>query len=1094
MIKIPNYEIGKLAGKGGVAEVYLAKHKLLDRTVAIKLISPAQTDDNADKRFLTEAKVVAGLRHPNIVSIYDVGVLEGKYYIIMEYLEGGDLKQNIKRGLSVAHSLKIIKQIASALSHAHEKGFIHRDIKSQNIMFRADGTAVLTDFGIVKDLAAESGYTLDGTSIGTPHYMSPEQAQGSGEIDWRTDLYSLGVTLYEVLTGSVPYNADSAIAVALKHIKDPVPKLPEKLARFQPIIDKSMAKSPKARFQSALELIHTIKILEGKDSPTKTIAYATRIKPRKKSKLKLIVGVFGAISFLICYTLFIQPYVTRWIYKKTPQSSYSLKRKPPAHLTEADFPKKAKLPGLPNLELVADAIAKNQYSEALSYIEKAKEKLPATSNEMLQKADTALNSKQFVNAGDIYNTILSIDPENTSAMLGLLYVVIQKQQDLQSKKDVSTIEYDTYLTLLNKAIRSTHLNHFKHLKINTIETVYESAKQNFQKKNYKEADKWVKAGLNYSPDHLRLKKLDYHVRAHNCFTANRLTLPENDNALHYYQQILQLDPDDQQAKNGIDHITHKIENLAFAAQEKSNFIDAVKLIQKARSISPENQKLVVSEWMILGDMYYSIKQFDAPKNENALYYYQKILNLSPGNEYAKSQEAKIKILGPLSQVRQKTTITEKLPAYKNLFSSLETVSAELSQTKTAELKKTVLEQIKEDITAQINNKQTIPPEFIALISKYFPETNAYVSKTQYDILIAKGNSSKSEKESADYYLKALELDPTKPEAKKKIEKSAEKLANSGHISDAQNVLKAAINIAPKHLSFNKVSQKIKGTEKAKTEISNILYQIKIKQDIVFDEKSDLYRSLFSKLESATNRYGRKSLKDTRKKVINQVKTDMQWLKDNKITIPAEFITLTTKYFPEMNDYVNKVQYDILINKGDDALSTQEKVNHYLSALALNVKKAEIKTRIINIVNELDKGGKNDLAVAVLQRAIKIRPDDQELNELYGNIEQKIKVFPTASGCGQENIIIFTVPVSDDNLTLCIQYKNLDPDTIVNVVLEQKDVHSMEVPVVLDGRSGNKPIVITAPIEGFVIGDYSISIKKDNTIISETQIQFVPKRR
>ncbi|MDX9819176.1 MAG: serine/threonine-protein kinase, partial [Desulfococcus multivorans] len=258
MIQIPNYEIGKLAGRGGIAEVYLARHKLLDRTVAIKLICPAQADDLADKRFLKEAKVVAGLRHPNIVSIYDVGVYENKYYIIMEYLEGGDLKQAVKRGLTIPQTLKIMRQIASALAHAHDKGFIHRDIKSQNIMFRGDGTAVLTDFGIVKDLTAETGYTLDGTSIGTPHYMSPEQAQGTIKIDWRTDLYSLGVTFYEMLTGSVPYNADSAIAVALKHIKDPVPELPEKFSQFQPTINRLMAKNPKDRFQSAHDLVRAI--------------------------------------------------------------------------------------------------------------------------------------------------------------------------------------------------------------------------------------------------------------------------------------------------------------------------------------------------------------------------------------------------------------------------------------------------------------------------------------------------------------------------------------------------------------------------------------------------------------------------------------------------------------------------------------------------------------------------------------------------------------------------------------------------------------------------------------------------------------------
>lgn len=321
MIKIPNYEIGKLAGRGGVAEVYLATHKLLDRTVAIKLISPAKAGDHADKRFLKEAKVVAGLRHPNIVSIYDVGVLENKYYIIMEYLEGGDLKQQIKNGISAARSLEILKEIGSALAHAHDKGFIHRDIKSQNIMFRADDTVVLTDFGIVKDLTVDSGYTLDGTSIGTPHYMSPEQAQGSSKIDYRTDLYSLGATFYEMLTGRVPYQADSPVAVALKHIKDPVPRLPEHLLRYQSIIDRLMAKKPENRFQSAHELVTVLGrmiALDFRENPTEVMEYADRtvFKPRKawaKVRPGFLIASLAAAGVMAGLLVFAPPYLADFL-------------------------------------------------------------------------------------------------------------------------------------------------------------------------------------------------------------------------------------------------------------------------------------------------------------------------------------------------------------------------------------------------------------------------------------------------------------------------------------------------------------------------------------------------------------------------------------------------------------------------------------------------------------------------------------------------------------------------------------------------------------------------------------------------------------
>ncbi|MFP4531822.1 MAG: serine/threonine-protein kinase [Desulfobacterales bacterium] len=430
MIELPNYEIGKLAGRGGVAEVYLATHKLLDRTVAIKLISPAKAGDLADKRFLKEARVVAGLRHPNIVSIYDVGVLENKYYIIMEFLEGGDLKQHIKKGVSPARSVEILKQMGSALAYAHDKGFIHRDIKPQNIMFRGDGTTVLTDFGIVKDLTAETGYTLDGTSIGTPHYMSPEQAQGSSEIDYRTDLYSLGVTFYEMLTGAVPYQADSPVAVALKHIKDPVPQLPDHLSRYQAIIDRLMAKKPDMRFQSAHELIKALDQLDhwvSGDTPTEPIEYTERtaFKPRK-SKVRIrpgfLIAVIGAAGMLAGLLVFAPPYIAKLMdgqpadqaesveatasspsgEASAPATDSAKSESPPE--TAAKRPQRAAEEASEPSKLQAEdgaedafarepltrAIGNRNYSAALNQIQEIRSELSASDNELLQKADNFL--------------------------------------------------------------------------------------------------------------------------------------------------------------------------------------------------------------------------------------------------------------------------------------------------------------------------------------------------------------------------------------------------------------------------------------------------------------------------------------------------------------------------------------------------------------------------------------------------------------------------------------------------------------------------------------------------------------------------------
>ncbi len=1095
MIEIPNYEIGKLAGRGGVAEVYLARHKLLDRTVAIKVISPAQADDLADKRFLKEAKVVAGLRHPNIVSIYDVGVFENKYYIIMEYLEGGDLKQNVQRTLSIPQTLKIIRQITSALAHAHDKGFVHRDIKSQNIMFRADGTAVLTDFGIVKDLTADTGYTLDGTSIGTPHYMSPEQAQGTEEIDWRTDLYSLGVTFYEMLTGSVPYNADSAIAVALKHIKDPVPQLPEQFASFQPLIDKLMAKKPDDRFQSAHDLLRAIGELGGEGVSTETV----ELKHQFARKVNFANVFFGVvIGCIIGGLMFLsQPYLARFIDRQKmpaamPQPAEIRQTKPAVQEPKKPFLDVIKKNWTTSVDSkrLTDWIVQKNYSEALNYISQIRKDMPETGNEMMQKADQFLESKQNMNAGDIYNTVLSVDPENTSALLGLLYVAIEKQQGMATRQNPSIAEYDALLVLLNKAINNTDSQYFKQLKIESVESVYESAKQQLEQQQFQQARIWAKTGLKNAPDHLRLKKFGYLIQAQISFNENRLTSPDQDNALAYYRKVLQLDSDDQNARQGIANIAGKYKTMALAAQEENKYSKAIQLIGEARSVTPNDPGLQITEWLILGDMYTSREQFNTPENNNARHFYQKILAQSPQNKQAALRIAKLEVLIPLQQVRQTDTLSKKIPAYRTLFSKLESAIAGHGQESMANLKHQVIKQIKEDIHTRKKQKQTIPAEFMTLVSSHFPDENE-IFNTQYDILIAKGDESTSKTEKADYYLKALKLNPVPSPAKIKIKNIANDLDNQGKINDAKAVLKQAMNIAPKHAPFSEMFNTINQIQDTKAEIFTL--QLKIKRIQTFPEKVELYRALFSKLNSAIDRFGQKKLKDLNKDVTTQVKTEIKAINNSRKTIPAEFLALVESDFPELTDYVVNAQYNTLIENGNQSTSKQEKADYYLNALKLDKNRSEAKNSIELLAKNLDKNGNNNEAVAVLQQAIAISPNDLIFSELFDNIRRILEVYATSSGCGKENIIS-QAPVSIENLNLCIHYRNQDPDSIVNVVVNQKNGQAMEVPVVLDERSGSKPIDIVAPVEGFALGDYAITVRQNEKILSETLIQFIQKRR
>jgi serine/threonine protein kinase len=246
-------------GQGGMADVYLGIQEKLQRHVAIKVMIPLLfRDEQFSKRFIKEAQTAAQLNHPNIITIHDVGETGDSYYIVMEYLEESLSERLKQRGsFPPQEALEVVKMIACALDYAHKKGFIHRDIKPDNIMFRADGTVVLVDFGIARAMDSTTHLTRTGMSIGTPHYMSPEQCKGE-KIDGRSDIYSLGVQFYEIIMGEVPYKAENTAGIIIKHIQEPIPRLPDRLSRYQPLIDKMMAKERDKRFQRGEELIQFI--------------------------------------------------------------------------------------------------------------------------------------------------------------------------------------------------------------------------------------------------------------------------------------------------------------------------------------------------------------------------------------------------------------------------------------------------------------------------------------------------------------------------------------------------------------------------------------------------------------------------------------------------------------------------------------------------------------------------------------------------------------------------------------------------------------------------------------------------------------------
>ena len=255
VVNIPGYAIKDVLGRGGMATVYLAEQESIGRQVALKVLAPDHNDPTFSERFLSEARIISKLSHPNIITIYDAGIHQGCHYMAMEYIPGQNMQDAIDK-LPRKEKILIIKQVAQALDFAGNKGYVHRDIKPENIMLHADGRAILTDFGIARE-KTNQGLTQTGKTIGTPYYMSPEQTKGLS-VDHRSDVYSLGVVLFQSLAGYLPYDGPSLVAVGIKHLSDPIPSLPAGLEVFQPIINICMSKDPAHRYQTAGELFNAL--------------------------------------------------------------------------------------------------------------------------------------------------------------------------------------------------------------------------------------------------------------------------------------------------------------------------------------------------------------------------------------------------------------------------------------------------------------------------------------------------------------------------------------------------------------------------------------------------------------------------------------------------------------------------------------------------------------------------------------------------------------------------------------------------------------------------------------------------------------------
>jgi serine/threonine-protein kinase PpkA len=397
-VQIPGYEIEREIGRGGMATVYRAVQHSLGRQVAIKVLARGFDDqDEFAQRFKKEGRILAQLLHPNIVTIYDIGVSEDdQLFLSMEYLSDGTLRDRIKLGLSFDCAIQIARSIAKALGYAHEKGVIHRDVKPSNIMFRHDGTPVLTDFGVARMVIGSSTvHTMTGLTVGSPGYMSPEQAMGQNAMI-QSDLYGLGVVLYEMLTGHPPYQADNPLTIILKHLHDPIPKLPREHANLQPILNKLLAKKPTDRYQDAGDFLRALNLIIPSDtgsqpkattggSPLGVVEFASgtlRNLLQKRSRGSLWLWMIGAAMLLIVVV-----YALR--FRTTTESSEVLPKEPP--------------------QPVASTAPVSRETEIATLLQQAKVRLKAG----------LLTDEAEQNAEAAYRRVLKLDRGNAQALAGL---------------------------------------------------------------------------------------------------------------------------------------------------------------------------------------------------------------------------------------------------------------------------------------------------------------------------------------------------------------------------------------------------------------------------------------------------------------------------------------------------------------------------------------------------------------------------------------------------------------------------------------------------------------------------------------------------
>jgi len=570
-MEIPGYKIKGELGAGGMATVYLAVQENLHREVALKVMTPGlAVDETYCQRFLKEGRITAQLSNPNLLTVYDIGVHESHYYMATEYLPGGTVRQKMNAGITVEEIVKVIIDIGHGLQFAHGKGFVHRDVKPGNFMYRANGDCVLGDFGIAKAVDSNTGSTKLGTSIGTPHYMSPEQAKGE-RVDHRSDLYSLGVVFFELLTGNPPFDAGDPFSVALMQISDPTPPLPREHQRFDPLIQRLMSKDRNDRYNQADDFIADLQdVMAGgkaksrttpkkekparKSSQNKKTVRSAKLESEGGSKLTRML-MYGSIFAMLAAASYFG-------WSKFAVDPGGLNGNDSTRQTVATDANTAS-------QQSADTIA-NQLALARGMVDAGRLVQP--------KGNNAL---------EIYDALLKVNPGNQ--------VVLNARRELGKKLEQNaevawvTGEPDQAIRMLQAAIAEFPTDQALRRLLRQIEQSESAAAQAVDTVVEKPESKPVTpAQSSGSPSGIS----DLNARADRFFDANIFSHPPGENATDVYLQVLAIQPGNHHAVGRLDQIAGTWANAAATNLKRGKLRIASRMVDKGLQASPNNQQLL----------------------------------------------------------------------------------------------------------------------------------------------------------------------------------------------------------------------------------------------------------------------------------------------------------------------------------------------------------------------------------------------------------------------------------------------------------------------------------------------------------------------